>query len=63
MPERKWAEFIAPVFFSALRASCLEDTPVFAEVSVQQSREEDYNPRRVADLYYNALNGAWTAVG
>ena len=32
-------------FFSALKSNGLEDMPVFAEVSVQQSREPDYKPR------------------
>ena len=50
-------------FLSALRANGLEDLPVFAEVSVQQSREDDYDPRRVAEFCYNALNGARIALG
>ena len=50
-------------FFSALRANGLENTPVFAEVSVQQSREDDYDPRGAAEFCYDALNGARTALG
>ena len=42
-------------FLSALRSSRLEDMPVFAEVSVQQSREPDYKPREVADFCRKAL--------
>ena len=45
-------------FFSALRANGLEDMPVFAEVSVQQSREPDYKPRRVAEFCREALDAA-----
>ena len=50
-------------FLSALRTNGLEDKPVFAEVSVQQSREDDYDPRGVAEFCYNALNGARIALG
>lgn len=45
-----------PAFFGALKANGLEDMPVFAEVSVQQSREADYDPRGVADFCFNALD-------
>jgi len=45
-------------FFSALRSNKLEDMPVFAEVSVQQSREPDYMPRAVAEFCREALDTA-----
>lgn len=45
-------------FFTALRTNGLEDLPVFAEVSVQQSREADYSPRGAAEFCYNALDAA-----
>ena len=45
-------------FFSALRSNGLEDMPVFAEVSVQQSREPDYKPLRVAEFCHEALDTA-----
>ena len=47
-----------PGFLTALRANGLEDMPVFAEVSVQQSREADYSPRGTAEFCYNALDKA-----
>ena len=50
-------------FLTALRTSGLEDLPVFAEVSVQQSREADYSPRGAAEFCYNALNKARVAIG
>ena len=50
-------------FLSALRANGLEDMPVFAEVSVQQSREDDYDPRGAAEFCYSALNKARLALG
>ena len=43
-------------FLVALRANGLEDLPVFAEVSVQQSSQLDYNPRNVADFCFRALD-------
>jgi len=49
-------------FLRALRANGLEATPVFAEVSVQQSRETDYDPRGVAEFCYGALNLARAAL-
>ncbi|MBN4064189.1 sugar phosphate isomerase/epimerase [Dehalococcoides mccartyi] len=49
-------------FLTALRSNGLEDLPVFAEVSVQQSREADYDPRRAAEFCYNALNTARLAI-
>lgn len=51
-----------PGFMTALRNNGLEDQPVFAEVSVQQSREPDYSPRGAAEFCYNALNGARKAI-
>ena len=45
-------------FMTSLRANGLEDLPVFAEVSVQQSREADYSPRGAAEFCFNALNKA-----
>jgi len=45
-------------FLTALRANGLEDMPVFAEVSVQQSSQADYSPRGAAEFCYNALDKA-----
>jgi sugar phosphate isomerase/epimerase len=50
-------------FFAALRANGLEDIPVFAEVSVMQSREDDYSPRGAAQFCFDALNNARVALG
>ena len=50
-------------FLTSLRDNGLEDLPVFAEVSVQQSREADYSPRGAAEFCYNALNKARVALG
>lgn len=50
-------------FLSALRANGLEGTPVYAEVSVQQSFKDDYDPRGAAEFCYNALNQARMALG
>ncbi|MDA0596750.1 MAG: sugar phosphate isomerase/epimerase [Chloroflexi bacterium] len=47
-----------PRFMTALRSNGLEHMPVFAEVSVQQSRQADYSPRRAAEFCYNALDTA-----
>jgi sugar phosphate isomerase/epimerase len=47
-----------PGFLTALRANGLEDMPVFAEVSVQQSSQADYSPRGAAEFCYNALDKA-----
>lgn len=47
-----------PEFMTALRNNGLEDLPVFAEVSVQQSRQEDYSPRGAAEFCFNALDDA-----
>jgi sugar phosphate isomerase/epimerase len=49
-------------FLSALRKNDLEDLPVFAEVSVQQSSQADYSPRGAAEFCYNALNTARVAL-
>jgi len=51
-----------PGFLTALRANGLEDMPVFAEVSVQQSREADYSPRGAAEFCYNALDKAGNSI-
>jgi sugar phosphate isomerase/epimerase len=51
-----------PGFLTALRANGLEDMPVFAEVSVQQSREADYSPRGTAEFCYNALDKARNSI-
>jgi sugar phosphate isomerase/epimerase len=51
-----------PGFLTALRANGLEDLPVFAEVSVMQSREADYSPRGAAEFCYNALDSARKAI-
>jgi len=51
-----------PSFMTALRANDLENLPVFAEVSVMQSREEDYSPRGAAEFCYNALESARNAI-
>ena len=51
-----------PAFMSALRSNGLEHLPVFAEVSVQQSREADYSPRGAAEFCYNALDSARKAI-
>jgi len=45
-----------PDFLTALRANGLESLPVFAEVSVMQSRQPDYNPQRAAEFCFNALD-------
>ncbi len=50
-------------FLSTLRTNGLEGQPVFAEVSVQQSFADDYNPRGAAEFCYNALNDARVALG
>ncbi len=51
-----------PGFLTALRANGLEDLPVFAEVSVMQSGQAEYNPRGAAEFCYNALDGARKAI-
>jgi sugar phosphate isomerase/epimerase len=50
-------------FLGALRANGLEEMPVFAEVSVQQSREPDFDPRACAEFCYSALNNARIELG
>ena len=50
-------------FLSALRTNRLENMPVFAEVSVQQSQEPNYKPRDVAEFCFNALDQARGKLG
>ena len=50
-------------FLTSLRENGLEYLPVFAEVSVQQSREANYSPRGTAEFCYNALNQARVTLG
>jgi len=45
-------------FMGALRNNGLEDLPVYAEVSVQQSRQPDYSPRGAAEFCFKALDSA-----
>lgn len=53
-----------PEFLTALRANGLEDLPVFAEVSVQQSLwSDDYAPRGAAEFCFNALDAGRKAIG
>jgi sugar phosphate isomerase/epimerase len=47
-----------PGFLAALHANNLRTMPVFAEVSVQQSREADYSPRGSAEFCFKALDNA-----
>ncbi|SVC05557.1 uncharacterized protein METZ01_LOCUS258411, partial [marine metagenome] len=47
-----------PGFLAALHANGLGTMPVFAEVSVQQSREPDYSPRGAAEFCFKALDSA-----
>lgn len=47
-----------PLFLRSLRQNGLGDLPVFAEVSVQQSRQPDYDPWATAEFCYNALREA-----
>ena len=49
-------------FFRALRVNQLEDLPVFAEVSQQQSSQPIYDPKSVADFCFSTLNKARTAL-
>ena len=51
-----------PGFMIALKANGLEELPVFAEVSVMQSREPDYSPRGAAEFCYSALDSARKAI-
>ena len=53
----------ATEFMTSLRANGIEDLPVFAEVSLQQSREADYSPRGAAEFCFNALNKARVELG
>ena len=50
-------------FLDALRANGLEDMPVFAEVSVQQSSRIDYDPKGVAEFCFIALDKARKELG
>ncbi|MBI2965898.1 MAG: sugar phosphate isomerase/epimerase [Chloroflexi bacterium] len=45
-----------PAFLRALTRNGLERLPVYAEVSVQQSRRPDYHPWRTAKFCYDALD-------
>lgn len=45
-------------FLESLRKNGLEDTPVFAEVSVQQSSKGTYDPRAVAEFCFRTLDNA-----
>ena len=51
-----------PGFVRSLKKNGLEHLPVFAEVSVQQSREPDYDPWATAKFCYDALDRARRAV-
>lgn len=51
-----------PRYMKALRSNGLKHLPVFAEVSVQQSRQADYSPRGAAEFCYNALDNARKAI-
>lgn len=50
-------------FIAALKRNGLEHLPIFAEVSVQQSRQPDYDPWWTAKFCYDALDRARQAVG
>jgi sugar phosphate isomerase/epimerase len=52
-----------PGFMRALRNNGLEHLPVYAEVSVQQSRRPDYDPWRTAKSCYDALDRAHRSIG
>ena len=47
-----------PLFIRSLRKNGLGHMPVFAEISMMQSREPDYDPWAVADFCYNAISKA-----
>jgi sugar phosphate isomerase/epimerase len=51
-----------PGFLRALTRNRLEHLPVYAEVSVQQSRQPDYDPWRTARFCFDALDRARKAV-
>ncbi len=51
-----------PLFLRSLRDNGVGDLPVFAEVSVQQSRQHDYKPWEVAQFCYDALREAEKAM-
>ena len=52
-----------PLFLTALRYNGLEDMPVYAEVSMQQSGQPGYDPWWTAQFCYAALDKARKAVG
>ena len=52
-----------PLFMTALRNNGLEDMPVYAEVSMQQSGQPDYDPWWTAQFCYDALDKGRKAVG
>lgn len=52
-----------PLFLRSLRKNRIEHLPVFAEVSVQQSRQPDYDPWGVAKFCYDALDRARKEIG
>ena len=56
-------EIDVTAFLAALRNNGLEHLPVFAEVSVQQSRKSSYDPRGTAEFCYKILNDARLALG
>ena len=49
-------------FVRSLKSNGLERLPIFAEVSVQQSRQPDYDPWQTARFCYDALDKARRAV-
>lgn len=51
-----------PLFMRSLQENGLGDLPVFAEVSVQQSHQPDYDPWATAKFCYDALREAEKAV-
>jgi sugar phosphate isomerase/epimerase len=51
-----------PAFLRVLRRNGLEYLPVYAEVSVQQSRQPSYGPWETARFCYQALDRARQAV-
>ena len=52
-----------PLFLTALRNNGIEEMPVYAEVSMQQSGQPDYDPWWTAQFCYDALDKARKAVG
>jgi sugar phosphate isomerase/epimerase len=45
-------------FLEALRLNGLEEIPVYAEVSIQQSSRKDYDPLETAEFCFNVLDNA-----